>query len=142
MPSDEEIAHALVDVSIDATQWRPTRAVGEVVRPAEQNSVQRVAHFWPRLVIAGHQQVADRCRPAQALLALQPTGSLSRPRRPLSRGSGPSGHLAEPLVSYQINRQFSGWIPPPLVIHAFGAHCHFRTSRRTHERQSRMTFTL
>ena len=64
-------------------------------------------------------------------LALQPTGSLSRPRRPLSRGSGRSGHQAEPLVSYQINRQFSGWIPPPLVIRAFGAHCQFRTCAKS-----------
>jgi hypothetical protein len=39
------------------------------------------------------------------------------------QGSGPSGHPAKPLVSYQIYRQFSGWIPPPLVIRAFGAHC-------------------
>jgi hypothetical protein len=45
----------------------------------------------------------------------------------LSRGSSPSGHPAEPLVSYQINRQLSGWIPPPLVIRAFGAHCHLPT---------------
>jgi len=48
----------------------------------------------------------------------------------LSRGSGPSGHPAKPLVSYQINRQFSGWIPPPLVIRAFGAHCQERTFAR------------
>ncbi len=68
-------------------------------------------------------------RPAQASLALRPVGSLSRPRRPLSRGSSPSGCPAEPLVSYQINRQLSGWNLPPLVIRAFGAHCHFRTSR-------------
>src|SRR6516162_323783 len=33
------------------------------------NSVQRVAHFWPRLVIAGHQQAADRrLEPLHALL--------------------------------------------------------------------------
>jgi transposase len=39
------------------------------------------------------------------------------------------GHLAElgvvsakPLVSYQINRQLSGWNLPPLMIRAFGAH--------------------
>jgi len=50
-----------------------------------------------------------------------------RPRRPLSRGFSPSGHPAEPLVSYQINRQFSGWILPPQVIRAFGAHCQQRT---------------
>jgi hypothetical protein len=46
----------------------------------------------------------------------------------LSRGSSPAGYPAEPLVSYQINRQLSGWIPPPLVIRAFGAHCHEQTS--------------
>ena len=47
-------------------------------------------------------------RPAQASLTLRPAGLLSRPRRPLSRGSSPSGCPAEPLVSYQINRQLSG----------------------------------
>lgn len=30
--------------------------------------------------------------------------------------------LVHPLVSYQINRQLSGWILPPLVIRAIGAH--------------------
>jgi hypothetical protein len=34
----------------------------------------------------------------------------------LSRGSSPASYPAEPLVSFQINRQLSGWIPPPLVI--------------------------
>src|SRR5450755_3989805 len=48
-------------------------------------------------------------RPARASHALRPVGSLSRPRRPLSRGSSPSGYPAEPLVSYRINRQLSGW---------------------------------
>jgi hypothetical protein len=45
----------------------------------------------------------------------------------LSRGSSPSGYPAEPLVSFQINRQLSGWNLPPLVIRAFGAHGHYRT---------------
>jgi hypothetical protein len=45
-------------------------------------------------------------------------------RRPLSRGSNPCGYPHKPLVSYRINRQLSGWIPPPLMIRAFGAHCH------------------
>jgi hypothetical protein len=75
----------------------------------------------------GSASALSLSRPAQASHMLRPTGSLSRPRRPLSRGSSPSGHPAEPLVSYQINRQFSGWILPPQVIRAFGAHCHFRT---------------
>jgi hypothetical protein len=61
-------------------------------------------------------------RPSQASLTLRPIGSLNRPRRPLSRGSSPSGYPAEPLVSYRINRQLSGWNLPPLVIRAFGAH--------------------
>ena len=29
----------------------------------------------------------------------------------------------------RINRQLSGWIPPPLIIRAFGAHCQNRTLR-------------
>ena len=48
-------------------------------------------------------------------------------RRPLSRGSNPCGYPHKPLVSYRINRQLSGWILPPLMIRAFGAHCHKRT---------------
>jgi hypothetical protein len=46
---------------------------------------------------------------------------------PCHEGSSPSGHPAEPLVSYQINRQFTGWILPPQVIRAFGAHCQEQT---------------
>src|ERR1700726_4328335 len=72
----------------------------------------------------GSASALSLSRPAQASHMLRPTGSLSRPRRPLSRGSSPTGHPAEPLVSYQINRQLSGWILPPQVIRAFGAHCH------------------
>jgi hypothetical protein len=45
----------------------------------------------------------------------------------LSRGSNPCGYPHKPLVSYRINRQLSGWIPPPLMIRAFGAHCQERT---------------
>src|SRR5258708_1293141 len=77
----------------------------------------------------GSASALSLSRPAQALLTLRPTGSLSRPRRPLSRGSSPSGYPAEPPVSYQINRQLSGWIPPPQVIRAFGAHGQAETLR-------------
>src|SRR3978361_1787399 len=65
-------------------------------------------------------------RPAQALLTLRPVGSLNRPRRPLSRGFDPVGYPAKPLVSYQSNRQLSGWNPPPLVVRAIGAHCKYK----------------
>jgi hypothetical protein len=72
----------------------------------------------------GSASALSLSRPAQASLTLRPAGLLSRLKRPLSRGSSPSGYPAEPLVSYQINRQLSGWNLPPLVIRAFGAHCH------------------
>jgi hypothetical protein len=66
-------------------------------------------------------------RPARASHALRPVGSLSRPRRPLSRGFSPDGYPTKPLASYQIYRLLSGWNLPPLVIHAFGAHGHLQT---------------
>jgi hypothetical protein len=72
----------------------------------------------------GSASALSLSRPAQASLTLRPAGLLSRLKRLLSRGSSPSGYPAEPLVSYQINRQLSGWNLPPLVIRAFGAHCH------------------
>ena len=61
-------------------------------------------------------------RPAQASLTLRPVGSLNRPRRPSSRGFDPASCPAKTLVSDQRNRQFSGWILPPLDTRAFGAH--------------------
>jgi hypothetical protein len=57
----------------------------------------------------GSASALSLSRPAQASLTLRPARSLSRPRRPLSRGSAAS-YPAKPLVSYQINRQLSGWI--------------------------------
>jgi hypothetical protein len=44
-----------------------------------------------------------------------------------SRGSSPASYPAEPLASYQINRQLSGRNLPPLVIRAFGPHGQMRT---------------
>jgi hypothetical protein len=70
----------------------------------------------------GSASALSLSRPAQASLTLRPAGLLNRLKRPLSRGSSPAGYPAEPLVSYQINRQLSGWNLPPLVIRAFGAH--------------------
>src|SRR5829696_5217685 len=72
----------------------------------------------PHCHFRGLLRLHSRYGPSDCSAALQ---------RPLSRGSGPSGYPAEPLVSYQINRQLSGWNLPPLVIRAFGAHCHYRT---------------
>ena len=54
--------------------------------------------------------------PVRGSHSLRPDVSLDRPRRPLSRGSDPTGYPAKPLVSYQIHRHLSGWNLPPLVI--------------------------
>ncbi len=78
----------------------------------------------------GSASALSLSRPAQASLTLRPAGLLSRLKRPLSRGSSPAGYPAEPLVSYQINRQLSGWNLPPLMIRAFRAHGHKQTSPR------------
>ena len=75
---------------------------------------------------AGSASTTSLSRPAQASLALRPVGSLSRPRRPLSRGFDPPGCPDKPLVSYQINRQLPGWNLPPLVTRAVWAHWEIR----------------
>src|ERR1700736_3741625 len=62
-------------------------------------------------------------------------------RRPLSRGSNPRSCPHEPLVSYRINRQLSGWILPPPMIRAFGAHCHERTHAVKHAASAEVTRT-
>src|SRR5216683_2934791 len=80
----------------------------------------------------GSASALSLSRPAQASLTLRPAGLLNRLKRPLSRGSSPAGYPAEPLVSYQINRQLSGWNLPPLVIRAFGAHCQIQTCAPLH----------
>jgi|SRR6516164_4424804 len=75
----------------------------------------------------------DRKRPIQGLLRLHtrygPPDRSAALRRPLSRGSNPCSCPDEPLVSYRINRQLSGWNPPPLMMRAFGAHCQLPTYR-------------
>ena len=86
------------------------------------------SHGLPQMA-GGSASTLSLSRPAQASLTLRPAGLLSRLKRPLSRGFSPTGYQTKPLVSYQINRQLSGWNPPPLVIRAFGAHCQQRTSR-------------
>src|SRR5262249_24893228 len=78
----------------------------------------------------------DRKRPIQGLLRLHtrygPPDRSAALRRPLSRGSNPCSCPHEPLVSYRINRQLSVWNLPPLVMRAFGAHCHAPTSCAIH----------
>ena len=76
----------------------------------------------------GSASAALLSRPAQASLTLRPVGLLNRPRRPLSRGFDQASYPAKPLVSYQSNRQFPGWNPPPLVTRAIGAHCKVKNS--------------
>src|SRR3954468_2055384 len=58
------------------------------------------------------------------------TGTPTPPRGARSsRGFDQAGCPTKPLVSYQINRQLSGWNLPPLVIRAVGAHRGIRAER-------------
>src|SRR6476646_9166639 len=63
--SDEEGAHTLADVEVDATESRPPRPVAEVVRAAAHSCVHRVAHDQQRFVVARYQMIThprlDRC---------------------------------------------------------------------------------
>ena len=77
----------------------------------------------------GSASASSLSRPAQASLTLWPAGLLSRPWRPLSRGFDPTSYPVKPLVSYQTYRQLSGWILPPLVKRAIGAHRIIRVER-------------
>src|SRR4051812_5074188 len=87
------------------------------------------SHGLPRFP-GGSASASSLSRPPQASRALRPAGLLNRPRRPLSRGSSPVSCPARPLVSYQSNRQLSGWNPPPLAIRAVGAHWGIRAKTR------------
>ena len=109
-------------MKVKATQFRQDAECGGS-NPAAPGR-QSVSNSWEA---GGSASALSLSRPAQASLTLRPAELLSRPKRPLSRGSSPSGYPAEPLVSYQINRQLSGWNLPPLIIRAFGAHCQERT---------------
>ncbi len=60
----------------------------------------------------------------------------TRSQGPFLRWHYPASQVVRPCptappVSYQINRQLSGWILPPLVIRAFGAHCPFLARKRS-----------
>jgi hypothetical protein len=70
----------------------------------------------------GSASASTLSRPIRTSLSLRPVGSLDHPRRPLSRGFDPTGCPVEPLVSFRINRQLSGWNLPPLVMRAVEAH--------------------
>ena len=77
----------------------------------------------------GSASALSLSRPAQASLTLRPARLLSRLKRPSSRGSSPASCPTEPLVSFQTNRQLSGWNLPPLIVRAFGAHGQKAASR-------------
>jgi hypothetical protein len=69
VPTSEEVADALIDVSFNTAECRSARSEAEVVRPAKQRFVQLVAQSGPRICVAGHQQLGNvRLEPAQTLL--------------------------------------------------------------------------
>src|SRR5262249_16179316 len=65
--------------------------------------------------------------PALRVLSVSLTSTRSSNPSCLVGLAGPASRPAKPLVSFQTYRQLSGWNPPPLMIRAFRAHCHFRT---------------
>jgi hypothetical protein len=81
--------------------------------------------------IGGSASTLPLSRPAQASHSLRPAGLLSRLTRPLSQGFDPVSYPAEPPVSYQTFRLLSGWILPPLVLRALGAHYGFRAREQS-----------
>src|SRR4051794_34189873 len=97
-------------------------------------------HGLPRFA-GGSASASLLSRPAQASLTLRPAGLLNRPRRPLSRGFDPAVSPTKPLVSYQSNRQLSGWTLPPLVKRALGAHCKIKNSATLGESSQSTTAT-
>ena len=57
----------------------------------------------------GSASALSLSRGCSGFTTLRPARSLSRLKRPLSRGSSPASCPTEPLVSFQTNRQLSGW---------------------------------
>src|SRR5262245_12711213 len=127
-----------------SSAYTTTRARNASPRPVSRQCYVDVGEQWARnTALRGAARVALAATHAPAAFPIYPEGRhphchfrgllrlysrYSPPnrsaalRRPLSRGSDPSGCPAEPLVSYRTNRQLSGWNLPPLMVRAFGAH--------------------
>lgn len=116
--------HGFKSRSSSAFVDHATRVVGgETPFGGREIEGKSCASFRPR-----RQKVSRRRQPAYACSRQGPflhrrAGLLNRPRRPLSRGFNPASRPAKPLVSYQSNRQLSGWNLPPPAIRALGARC-------------------
>src|SRR5512145_850193 len=101
VPPDEESAHTLADVEVDAAECWPPRSVTEVVRPAAQSSVQRVAHVLPRFVVTRYQQLTHlRLEPLHALLG--------RARAHIPLAVPPVGIVRSERVAKEIEALLSG----------------------------------
>ena len=116
---------AFVDVAEADEVWacplprRIERVLMSITSPLMQPSPHTPEGRHPHCHFRGLLRLYSRFGPPNRSAAL---------RRPLSRGSDPSGCPAEPLVSYRTNRQLSRWNLPPLMVRAFGAHGVMRTS--------------
>jgi hypothetical protein len=97
---------------------------GDCWRNSDAEQAIAVAEHGPD-VVSNHKSSSTAV--SLTLRSICASRRVNTAQRPLSRGFSPSGCPAEPLVSYRINRQLSGWNPAPLVIRAFGAHCQPQT---------------
>src|SRR5579864_5933690 len=97
--------HAVLTTPVDPTgtgRWFPVGAAFPVSQAGRH----------PRLHFRGLLKLHSR----YGLLAC------SSPYGTLSRGFDPNSCPFQPLVSYHVYRHLHGWVPPPLVICAVGAH--------------------
>jgi hypothetical protein len=131
-PNDENISGTssrivspapLTPCSAETISKMRSQNVSFLLRPSEVTArLRRSASEREKRSTIKAETINPHVRPAQASLALRPARSLNRPKRHLSRGSGPSDCSSKPLVSYQVNRQLSGWNLPPMETRALEAH--------------------
>ena len=74
------------------------------------------------LISGGSASTSSLSRPAQASLAFGPQGRSTAQGGLCHRASVPPVARQDRLSATRSNRQLSGWIPPPLVLRAVGAH--------------------
>ena len=94
----------------DAFWWMPEalRINGEILMQSNPSDLESIEDCFTRSLACACRQGALSREIRAATTLAQLWKQRGRPA-PLSRGC-PSGYPAEPLVSYQINRQFSGWL--------------------------------
>ena len=110
------------EVPFQRGEWRSSWKIGKRLHSGQRLENEETALRSNKETDDGRKD-ERRCRncltsPIQGLLKFHsrygPSDCSNRPRRHLSRGFNSASCPAKSLVSYQINRQLSGWNLPPL----------------------------